>query len=233
MNPARCNWPLTAALMSPIRSFFLSRSRHTQIVLASGTLPLCSNPRKRWKLRRSSTWYSSASSDRLYNCCNSSSRIISSVGHAGRPPLAPVPRRRWPSITAAIATKSMCRDSSSSGSLNCWRLASRSAPANRLIIGSYPGWRWNYDAKDRGFLELPICRCGRRGYCCTLCQVGSVRCPERHAPLAHSVRARCRRPAIFFQPRRVRCGLIAAEVGVPQCAAVEIVPSNLIRLIPA
>ncbi|WP_239684745.1 proprotein convertase P-domain-containing protein, partial [Xanthomonas arboricola] len=56
---------------------------------------------------------------------------------------------------AAIATKSMCRDSSSSGSLNCWRLASRSAPANRLIIGSYPGWRWNYDAKDRGFLELP------------------------------------------------------------------------------
>ncbi|SUZ37770.1 hypothetical protein CPBF1521_37050 [Xanthomonas arboricola pv. juglandis] len=53
----------------------------------------------------------------------------------------------------------MCRDSSSSGSLNCWRLASRSAPANRLIIGSYPGWRWNYDAKDRGFLELPY-SCG-------------------------------------------------------------------------
>ncbi|PMR88461.1 hypothetical protein C1H21_04715 [Xanthomonas arboricola pv. juglandis] len=48
-------------------------------------------------------------------------------------------------------------------------MASRSAPANRLIIGSYPGWRWNYDAKDRGFLELPIRVERVTGTSCTAC----------------------------------------------------------------
>src|SRR6478752_2775551 len=120
--------------MSPIRSSFFKRSRHTHTVLASGTRGLLDSRANRAKLTRSSTWYSKASSDRLYSCWSTNSRTIVSVGYGGRPPLPRSPNVSFASIAAAIAAKSICRSSTCSGSPIRSRLAERSSPANRLII---------------------------------------------------------------------------------------------------
>jgi len=60
---------------------------------------------------------------RVYNCCNSNSRTITSVGHAGRPPLPLAPSCKWPSSVRAIDPKSTDCDNSDSGSFIRFRLA--------------------------------------------------------------------------------------------------------------
>lgn len=124
VKPVCCNLPLNAALMSPISSFSLSRSHHI--------------PRLSWRpascrcvpvTRSARRWAGPAlgpPAPRRAGCTTATIAAAGSSVASATPGcrLPPVSRRSWPSITTAIAAKSMCRDSSSSGSLNRWRLTS-------------------------------------------------------------------------------------------------------------
>ena len=84
--PSVCKWSLKTEKSSSAAPKFLSVSRKSQMVFASGTLSDTPKPRKRIKLNLSFIWYSVWSSDKLYNLCKMRILNIKIALYTGRPP---------------------------------------------------------------------------------------------------------------------------------------------------